>query len=227
MTFSIAARCPETNMFGVAISSSSICVTSRCAFTRSGVGAALTQNVTDPSLGNRMLDLLESERLSADEAVTRVAGATKHIRWRQLALVDYRGNAAHHSGTNVLGTHNAATGAQCVAIGNLLANDEVPAEMVRAFEAATGHLAARLVAALRRGLDAGGENGPVHSAGLQVVHELDWPIADLRVDWDEEPIPRLQSLWEQYEQEMQDYILRARDPDSSPPFEALNDATDG
>ncbi len=50
MTLSIAGRCPETGMLGGAVTSSSICVASRCLFTRAGVGTALTQNVTDPSL---------------------------------------------------------------------------------------------------------------------------------------------------------------------------------
>ena len=58
MTVSFIGHCPETGMVGGAITSSSICVASRCLFTRSGVGAVLTQNVTDPSLGKKMLDLL-------------------------------------------------------------------------------------------------------------------------------------------------------------------------
>ena len=65
MTFSILGRCEETNMFGVAISSSSISVSSRCPWVRSNIGAASTQNITDPSLGNLMLDYLE-EGLSAE-----------------------------------------------------------------------------------------------------------------------------------------------------------------
>ena len=60
MTLSIAGRCAETGMRGGAVTSSSICVASRCLFTRAGVGTALTQNVTDPSLGEKMLNLLES-----------------------------------------------------------------------------------------------------------------------------------------------------------------------
>ena len=59
MTFSISGFCKKTGMVGVAITTSSICVASRCPWVRSGVGAAATQNITDPSLGNLMLDYLE------------------------------------------------------------------------------------------------------------------------------------------------------------------------
>ena len=52
MTFSISGFCQKTSMVGVAITTSSICVASRCPWVRAGVGAAATQNVTDPSLGN-------------------------------------------------------------------------------------------------------------------------------------------------------------------------------
>ncbi len=44
---------------------------------------------------------------------------------------------------------------------------------------------------------AGGEEGPVHSAGLLIVRDVAWPVADLRVDWsDGDPIAELRKLWE-------------------------------
>ncbi len=56
MTLSIAGRCARTGQFGVAISSSSPAVAARCAWARAGVGAACTQNITDPRLGTVLLD---------------------------------------------------------------------------------------------------------------------------------------------------------------------------
>ncbi len=87
MTLSIAGRCPETGMLGGAVTSSSICVASRCLFTRAGVGAALTQNVTDPSLGDKMLSLLASG-MDVNASVSRVVSEANHIEWRQLVLLD-------------------------------------------------------------------------------------------------------------------------------------------
>ena len=50
MTFSITGHCSRTDMTGVAITTSSIAVGSRCPHARAGVGAVATQNITDPSL---------------------------------------------------------------------------------------------------------------------------------------------------------------------------------
>ncbi|MGA1275753.1 MAG: DUF1028 domain-containing protein, partial [Gemmobacter sp.] len=58
MTFSLVARCAETGRFGMVVSSSSPAVAARCAHARAGVGAAASQNVTDPTLGPRLLDLM-------------------------------------------------------------------------------------------------------------------------------------------------------------------------
>ena len=60
MTFSIVARCENTGMFGVAVTSSSPAVAARCAYARAGAGAVASQNITDPTLGARGLDLLAS-----------------------------------------------------------------------------------------------------------------------------------------------------------------------
>ena len=133
MTLSLAGRCAETGMLGAAVTSSSICVASRCLFTRAGVGAGLTQNVTDPSLGVRMLDLLEAGA-DANTAISQVVAEANHIEWRQLVLLDSSGSFALHTGEKVLGRHATAEGKQCVAAANLLDNENVPRAMVTAFE---------------------------------------------------------------------------------------------
>ncbi len=217
MTFSIAALDPQTGALGVAITSSSICVASRCAFVRAGVGAALSQNVTDPRLGPRTLDLIAGG-LSATAALARVQVEARHIAWRQLAAVDRQGGRAHFSGAKALGSHAAAEGEGCVAIGNLLVNPGVPAAMIAAFEEMSGQLAERLVSALEAGLAAGGETGPVRSAGLLVADRQPWPVVDLRVDWAARPIAALRALWTEYAPQLDAYVTRALDPEAAPSF---------
>ena len=217
MTLSLAGRCAETGMLGAAVTSSSICVASRCLFTRAGVGAGLTQNVTDPSLGVRMLDLLEAGA-DANTAISQVVAEANHIEWRQLVLLDSSGSFALHTGEKVLGRHATAEGKQCVAAANLLDNENVPPAMVTAFEQSYGHLAHRLITALEAGIKAGGEEGPVRSAGVQVVDAVSWPVVDLRVDWDDKPVSRLHMLWNEYKPQLENYVTRALNPEAAPSY---------
>ncbi|WP_438284600.1 DUF1028 domain-containing protein [Pseudomonas alabamensis] len=219
MTFSIIGRCADTGQFGIAISSSSIAVGARCPWLRAGVGAVATQNVTLPALGPQILDLLEQGNLAPTAALDQALQATGWRQYRQVTVIDNNGQVALFSGDQALGTHHAVAGEQCAAAGNLLAHPGVIDAMTEAFESAAGPLADRLLAALHAAMATGGEAGPVHSAALQVVGDLVWPIVDLRVDWaDEDPIGQLDTLWQAYRPQMQDYLTRALDPTAAPRY---------
>src|SRR5262249_39457584 len=171
MTFSIVGRCARTGMVGMAISTSSIAVTGRCVWVRGKVGAVATQNITDPAIGSRILDLMAGGA-PADRAVQQAAAENAHGDYRQISASDIKGGTGHYTGATGAPRAASRIGRDCVAAGNILANADVPAAMVRRFEAETGiHLAERLLRALEAGLEAGGEHGPVHSAGLLVAHE--------------------------------------------------------
>ena len=219
MTFSISGFCQKTDMVGVAITTSSICVASRCPWVRARVGAAVTQNVTDPSLGNLMLDYLE-QGLNVQQSIDKVVKDRQFINYRQLALMDSKGNSAGYTGSETLGANAISQGSGCIAVGNLLNSVEVIQAMVDSFSNNVNlHLAERLLVALQAGLDAGGEEGPVHSAGLKVSHQHSWPLVDLRVDWaDDGPVSELVKLWRAYEPQMKDYNSRAIDPSQAPSY---------
>ena len=219
MTFSISGFCQKTDMVGVAITTSSICVASRCPWVRARVGAAVTQNVTDPSLGNLMLDYLE-QGLNAQQSIDKVVKDRQFINYRQLALMDSKGNSAGYTGSETLGANAISQGSGCIAVGNLLNSVEVIQAMVDSFSNNVNlQLAERLLVALQVGLDAGGEEGPVHSAGLKVSHQHSWPLVDLRVDWaDDGPVSELVKLWRAYEPQMKDYNSRAIDPSQAPSY---------
>lgn len=217
MTFSIVARCARTGQFGMAISSSSPAVAARCAHVRAGVGAVASQNITDPALGPLVLDRLEAG-LTAADALQAVITGRPHIDYRQLLVVDREGQTAIHSGRQVLGVWAEAGSTDCASGGNLLAGELVPTAMVKAFAASSGHLGERLLLALEAGLKAGGEAGPVHSAGLKVADRLSWPLVDLRIDWAEDPIGMLREAWNIYAPQMAAYVQRAEDPTQAPSY---------
>ena len=218
MTFSLVARCTETGMFGVAISSSSPAVAARCSYARAGVGAVASQNVTDPTLGPMALDLME-RGLSAPEAVAVVQTRGRFIEYRQVLAVDRNGRTAIHSGPNALGIWAEARAENVAAGGNLLADRGVPQAIVEGFLASGGHLGDWLIAAMRAGLAPGGEAGPVHSAGLKIVDKVSWPVADLRCDWtDACPVEAVAAAWGIYKPQLDAYVQRALDPRAAPSY---------
>jgi uncharacterized Ntn-hydrolase superfamily protein len=218
VTFSIVARCPDARMFGVAIASSSPAVAARCAHARAGTGVVATQNITDPSLGPRILDALAGGA-KAQAALDQCLATTPYGEYRQLLVVSRDAAPAVHSGAHALGTVGSAVGANAAAGGNLLARPEIPAAMIAAFDATSGPLGEQLLQALRVGVALGGEAGPIHSAGLLIVRDVPWPIVDLRVDWtDADPVAALGSIWDIYAPQIDDYVWRAIDPVHAPNF---------
>nr|CTQ90515.1 major pilin protein fimA [Kibdelosporangium sp. MJ126-NF4] len=221
MTFSIVAR--DRDRFGIAASSSSPAVAARVAHLRPGVGAATSQNITDPRLGTALLDRLAAHG-DAERALSEVVKAGENIEYRQLTVLGRTGAGFAYSGGHTLGTHAAATADGVVAAGNMLAGDHIPQVLVDAFTSATGELEQRLVTALQAAVDAGGEQGPVHSAGLVVVADIEWHVTDLRVDWADNPIDRLAELLDVWLPQRDDYVRRALDPATAPSYGVPGDS---
>ena len=152
MTFSLVARCSTSGMLGVAIASSSPAVAARCSYARAGVGAVASQNVTDPTLGPLMLDLLEQGKTSV-EAIAELRRVAKFIDYRQVLSVDKLGQTAIHSGSNSLGIWTEVSADNVASGGNLLANENVPQATLDSFLESNGHIGDRLISALRAGLE--------------------------------------------------------------------------
>ncbi len=213
MTFSIAAT-DGSGRFGIAVSSSSPAVAARCAHLRDGVGAVSSQNITDPRLGTALLNRLQAG-YSAQEAIDAVVQESPAVDYRQLVVLDANGGSAVFSGAHTLGVFGEGRGANSVSAGNMLAHPGVAQVLCDAFEASAGELEVRLMAALRAAIAAGGEAGPVRSAGLSVVSGHGWRDTDLRVDWHDHPIEELEKLLDVWLPQRQDYVIRGLDPASS------------
>jgi uncharacterized Ntn-hydrolase superfamily protein len=218
MTFSLLGRCARTGMLGAAVTTSSIAVGSRCSHARAGVGVCLTQHRTDPRLGPLALDLL-ARGYDAQHTLQAVLAVAPHPDWRQLAVLDDAGRTAAFTGAHVAAEKaGEAHGKDCVAIANIVRSTDIPAAMIRAFEADPAlPLAKRLIDALAAGEAAGGEFVPVISAALLIAHRESFPYVDLRVDSDPFPIAELARLWREYEPEADAYVTRANDPGAAPP----------
>jgi uncharacterized Ntn-hydrolase superfamily protein len=185
---------------------------------RSNIVVVASQNVTDPSLGPRILGMI-ARGASASEAVAIVMRTAAYSNYRQVLAVDPTGLSAIFSGSKALGIWAEARAIDVACGGNLLANEGVPQAMVDCFLASEGHLGDRLLAAMRAAIKTGGEAGPVRSSGMKLVHNVSWPIADLRCDWtDDCPVDQLAYLWEIYKPQLDAYVTRALNPSDSPTY---------
>lgn len=216
MTYSLIGRCARTGQFGCAVATSSLSVGSRVPHAAAGIGAVLTQHRTDPRLGPRGLELLR-QGCSAQETLDALVASTPHHAWRQLAVMDRHGRTAQFDGAKVKPARAAVHAEDCIAMGNILANEQVPAAMAHAFaRSAPEPLAERLVRAMEAGEAAGGEGRPVTSSVLLVVEREIFPLVDLRVDDAPEAIPALRALWDRYRPMVALFVTRAVDPDAAP-----------
>lgn len=216
MTFSIAARDPETGAFGLAVTTSGLSVGSRCPYAKAGIGAVLTQHRTDPRLGPLGLQLL-SRGLSAEETLAALVADRYDAKWRQVAVVDAAGRTAAYHGSEIYSFHGHASRDGAIAIGNILRSEALPDTMLDRFLTDAGEpLELRLVGALEAGLEAGGELGALKSAALLIVRDDEFAWMDLRVDRSADPVAELRTLAVEYAPVATEFQRRVLLPETVP-----------
>ena len=166
-TFSIAALDPETESLGVAVQSKFLAVGAVVPWARAGVGAVATQAMANFNYGPRGLGLM-AEGGTAEETVEALISADEGRDHRQLGVVDARGRAATFTGPECFDWAGGVTGEHYAAQGNILVGPETVDAMARAYEGAEGDLAARILAALDAGQEAGGDSRGQQSAAIVV-----------------------------------------------------------
>lgn len=167
-TFSIVAFDPSTTELGVAVHSRYFSVGSVVPWAEAQVGAVATQSFVNVSYGPRGLQLLK-EGLTVDEVIEKLTKDDEAKEYRQLGIVDAKGNANTFTGKKCLKWAGSKVGRNYAAQGNILENKEVVENMGRKFESNKGDFADRLVAALQGGDEAGGDARGRQSASLLVV----------------------------------------------------------
>jgi uncharacterized Ntn-hydrolase superfamily protein len=194
-TYSIVARDPETGELGVGVQSHWFSVGSIVSWARPGVGAVATQSLVDPAYGPRGLELM-TRGTPAQKVLQTLVDADSESHVRQVAMVDKQGRVAVHTGEGCIQHANHATGHQFSAQANMMARDTVPMAMARAFVAAEGRLAERLLTAMDAAEAEGGDVRGRQSSCLLVVPAAGnpWDGVDLRVEDHTDPLGELRRL---------------------------------
>lgn len=198
-TYSIVARDPATGQLGVAVQSHWFSVGSVVSWAEAGVGAVATQSFVEVSYGPLGLKGMHGGE-TAPDALRRLVADDPHRDVRQVAFVDAKGRVAAHTGKSCIPAAGHRVGDGYSVQANLMLHDVVPEAMARAYEAAEGPLAERMLAALRAAQQAGGDIRGKQSAALLVVRAAasaePWKdrLIDLRIEDHEHPVVELDRL---------------------------------
>ena len=185
-TFSIIAVEKDTGLLGFGVQSKALSIGNRVVTGKGGVAIVAHQSASNPMYGKLVIDGIE-RGMTPQQALEFALRADKEPDRRQVAVIDIQGRSAAWSSKTIPDwTGHKCTPSYCVQ-GNTLANGNVIEEMGKAFEAAKGPLAERLLAALDAGQAAGGDRRGMQGAMLKIVKPLvradyDDTLLDIRVD---------------------------------------------
>jgi uncharacterized Ntn-hydrolase superfamily protein len=227
MTWSLIVHDPQSQGFGLAITTCNLAVGASCPFLRRGVGAVSTQSITNRYLGPAVLDGM-ARGLHPAAAIEGALVGDEGKGLRQVHAVDAHGRSAVWTGANCVPWAGGISGQGWSVAGNMLASEAVVADTMAAFLARDElPLPERLLAALEAGEAAGGDRRGRQSAALQIITTEDFPDLDLRVDDHREPLTelsRLLRLWRiQREPGLKDAPRRAN-PSGNFDMEAAEEA---
>lgn len=198
-TFSIVAFDPNTGDLGIAVESKFLGVGAVVPWAKAGVGAVATQSWANTTYGPKGLDLL-AQGQTPDEVMAALTGPDEHRALRQVGIVDAKGRAATFTGGECFAWAGGIVGPHYACQGNILVSEATVQALAQTFEATSGGLWDRLLAALAAGQAAGGDSRGQESAALLVVREsggyggFNDRFIDLRVDDHPRPIEELARL---------------------------------
>ena len=199
-TYSIVAMDTITGDMGVAVQSHWFSVGPLVTWGEAGVGVVATQSFVNPDFGPQGLALMKSG-LSPQEALDSMLNNDEGKAVRQVALLNYKGEVAVHTGEKCIQSAGHIKGRKYSVQANLMENDKVWRAMSMAFEKNFQlPLAERLVAALDAGEGVGGDIRGKQSAAILVVRAKPtgqvWKdnLVDLRVEDHKNPVKELKRL---------------------------------
>lgn len=192
-TFSIAARDPEADEFGVAVSTALVGVGALCPFVSENAAVA-TQSFVKVSHGANAIAFAD-RGVGIPTACRALLDSDEHASYRQLHGIDRDGRRFTFSGEDCVDWYGETEGENHTVAGNMLEGGEVIESISEEFAASSGELAERLMRSLEAGQKAGGDKRGKISAAL-LVHSPDPKLYhNLRVDNSDDPVGDLREAF--------------------------------
>ena len=217
MTFTVIATCPRSGKAGFCQATSTPAVGWRVADVVRGRGVVAVQAHADYralQLAKRLFEFGHSPA----KVVADMSQSDPHHAFRQIAVLDLEGRAATFTGARARPWAGEIAGDRFVVSGNVLVGPEVLQAMAASLEASRAEdLEERLMRAVEAGRDAGGQPEGQTSAALLVYERHEFPIVNLRVDVDAEPIAALRRIFDWFRPLIPYYVERTLDPGSVVP----------
>ncbi|MFX0107794.1 MAG: DUF1028 domain-containing protein [Candidatus Hodarchaeota archaeon] len=203
-TFSVVATDPENGDLGIIVQSKFPAVGAVVPWAKAEVGAVASQAWANSSYGPRGLELM-SKGKSAHKTLELLLKDDKKAEHRQVGIVDAKGHAAAHTGSECMDWAGHVLGDGYACQGNILTGEDVVKSMSEAFEKTEGDLLDKLFSALESGQAAGGDRRGMQSAAVLVVREGGGyeggndRYVDVRVDDHPRPIEELKRIFALYD----------------------------
>jgi len=176
-TFSLCAIDPATGQSGAAVTTRVPFVGRAVPWVRAGVGAVCTQAATMVEYGVRGLDLM-AKGVEPKDAIAQLLADDSGRESRQLGMIDMKGRAAAHTGTQNSAWAGSRQGRTYTVQANIMVGPEVVDAVATTFEASEGTgmpLAERMILALEAGYAKGGDKrwGNLQSAAIKIADPND------------------------------------------------------
>ncbi len=193
MTFSLLAYDQETGVLGAAAATGSLCVGGWVLRGGLASGLVASQGTAPSSFWRDEILQRMGEGETAVAAIDGVTAADPGRDHRQVAALDLCGGAAGFTGAQSVAHAAHRVRPNLALAGNMLAGPVVLDALAGDFEATSGAMPDRLLAALKGAAAAGGDARGLMSAALLVLAP-EAPALDLRIDVAEAPLEALESL---------------------------------
>ncbi|MFL5024758.1 MAG: DUF1028 domain-containing protein [Microvirga sp.] len=195
MTWSIIAKDPETGAFGVAVTTKFFAVGALCPHGAARIGALATQALVNPLYGPDGIRLLAEGR-SAEDIVAILTAQDPGSGSRQLHVIARDGRTAAHTGQDCIDWCGHLTDEGVSVAGNMLAGPAVIEATLETYKQSMDlPFADRLMSALDAGQAEGGDKRGKQSAAIKIWRDEPYPVLDLRVDDDPEPLDEIRRLY--------------------------------